>query len=185
MADAAPQEETKAPFRINSDAIGYQKVTRSQAKAHCVTTWDIKDPTENDIDKAEKQLEKIRCKVNALACVEIRSLFVIIAKSKGVMNPGTTELVSNIDELVNAWKSTGLTLQLCKSFYEITVLFTEARTNFVEETTVYISNRLNLDIIQSKTTHGKFKNFIEEIFSKTSTVACKLFTKKAGTYITM
>jgi len=168
--------ETGPPKQIQYDAITEKKVTIKQAEEHCRKTLNIAGADPKEITKQVEWLDAIRKKVQEKGDSEVRSLFVLLARSKPVTKQDSSAVIDTYDDLVRAWKAPKPSLSRCLTFYDIVTMWYETYPGWLSETATCIRNTLNLDIIGEG--EGKFKNFIEEIIIKKCHVNSRSFLKQ-------
>lgn len=161
---------------VRHDAIGSAKCTEAQARMHCVESQGLRTPDVTEVYKARILLDSLRDNVNKEAIIQLRSIYVSQARSKGITKATSNDLIDSIDDLHERWRSTKFDVELAKKVFEITALLQNERPLWVDEIAVAVVETLKLNIVGVNTKKG-FKTFVEEIILKVSKPLCRLFTR--------
>jgi hypothetical protein len=161
-------------IKIRCDAIKCAKVTGRDGEVHCISTG-TQNPDSQSILAATQLLERIYSEVKAHGTREVRSLFVVLARGRGVCALDSTVPIQTHGDFVDLWKDANITLVKCKLFYEITYLYSQERPSWLSDTCKTISNEMNLDIFGKRS--DKYANFIEELTTKNCELNARSFLK--------
>jgi hypothetical protein len=162
---------------VRHDAITSAKCTEAQARMHCVESQGMAAPDDSEVFRSRVLLDSLRDNVNREAIVQLRSIYVSQARSKGITKAASDDLVNSIDDLHERWRSKKFDIELAKKVFEITVLLEDERPHWLSEIANAIVVTLGLNIVGVNTAKKGSRTFVEEIISKISKPLCRLFTR--------